>query len=426
MRFAPGVLRGSAYWAANASLLDQNGAVEFLPMAWGHDGDNADVQTWLSAHPSTSLLLSANEPNLPSQANMTTEQCAAFIEGTVAIAGGRPVVGPHLAAAANTTDFRNGVHSSLAGGLSASAIHVYETTSSGFRYWTTTWPHTGWPASPAAPDNVWVKEFAYGDDGGSEDTVTDFMIDAVDLMERDTRIVRYAWWKDRRKTDGAGFTRPGYAFILSGTTSGALTGLGALYVAMPVHDADLYYGLPGRLQAERYVTMSGFSAPDHLEGDVHLARTADSDGGLDIVDLDSGEWVDFNIDVPTAGAWSLQLRGSGTSTVAVQQNGATLGTATFSGAAYVTTTMPSVTLAAGQQTLRLYATAGSDAAMNWIAFTSPSGDAGDQSDGGSATTDGNDSAGKKSSGCAATDASVFASLVIVLYCARRAHRYSVT
>src|SRR5262249_32642071 len=142
--------------------------------------------------------------------------------------------------ATNTTDYRNDVHALLTGGLVASAIHTYETNNGGFLYWATQWPHTGWVGGPTPPTSVWMKEINYGSDAASELIVCDFLIYAIDLLERDTRVERYAWWKDRRKYTGAGgYTKPPSHFILDGATNGVLTAVGAMYVSMPVHDPDL-------------------------------------------------------------------------------------------------------------------------------------------------------------------------------------------
>lgn len=395
---APGV---SWYynWAASTSVLDSGERMEFLPMAWGHDGDNAAVATWLAAHPSTSIVLTANEPNLAGQADMTVGACVDFMEGTVAIAGNRPVIGPHLAAGAGPTEYRNSVHQALSGGLRAAAIHVYETNEGGFSYWATQWPHTNWPGSPAAPTEVWMKEFNFGGDDASEQTVIDYMIYAVDLMERDARVSHYAWWKDRRRSGGPGFTKPPTHFILSNTTNGALTKLGALYVAMPVHDPDLYYTLPGVLQAERYRSISGFNPPGTMNGNVRVTQSTDSNGALDVSDLDSGEWVELNVDVPTAGAWTVQVRGSrattGTSTILVKEADTVLATVvlertvavTVDAGAYVTSDAVTLDFATpGTRTLRLIASADTtDTSLNWIKFVSPDGDDGEapSEDGGS-------------------------------------------
>ena len=364
-------------WSASTDVNDWPETIEFLPMAWGRPGDVAAVAAWLVSHPDTSTILTANEPNLGSQANLSAADCATFVSDTVAIADGRLVVGPHLAAGTNTTTYRNDVHLALAGGLSAAAIHIYESNLGGFTYWSTSWPHAGWPAAPAAPTRVWVKELNIGNGSATEDEVIDFMIAAVDLLERDPRVERYAWWKDRRRV-GGGFTRPASHFMLSGETNGVLTRLGTYYVAMPVHEPDLYYALPGRLEAERYTRVSGFAVPASVNGNVRIARTDDTDGLLEIADLDANEWVEWNVYVATAGDYRVEVRGKrgGTSATSLQLtvDGGTIANALL---ANDVNAIADTTIAfpiAGEHVLRLTAAPDAvDVTVNWLSFVSPDG-----------------------------------------------------
>ncbi|MBE7159383.1 MAG: hypothetical protein INR62_13290, partial [Rhodospirillales bacterium] len=70
---------------------------------------------------------------------------------------------------------------------------------------------------------------------------------ATQLLERSPNVAGYAWFKERVDKNPA--------ISLFTKTQGELTPIGQAYVHMPVHDANVYYRLPGRLQAESYVTM---------------------------------------------------------------------------------------------------------------------------------------------------------------------------
>ncbi|MCE9577681.1 MAG: hypothetical protein K8W52_31310 [Deltaproteobacteria bacterium] len=347
-------------WGPSTNLADAHGHLEFVPMAWGHANDNAAVASWLAAHPATSVVFSANEPNRGDQANLSPTDCAAFIEATRAIAGGRPVIGPHLAASATVTDYRNQVGAAITGGLSAGAIHIYETNSGGFDYWASTWPYAGWPTGTAPPATVWIKELNIGDDNASESAVIAYMIHAVDLMERDPRVARYAWWKDRRAFD-AGHTKPPSHFLLSNTANGALTALGDLYVHMPVHDPHLYYAVPGRLEAERYVAISDPIVALQRTADATAPGALNGDGRLDVA-VPTGGWLDYQLDAGTGGAYTVELRSAGDATLAI--GGAAI---TTSGNGYATRAAM-VALTPGRQTLRLAVTSGI-ARVNWLRFT---------------------------------------------------------
>ena len=117
------------------------------------------------------------------------------------------------------------------------------------------------------------------------------MIQSVDLFERTPNVQGYAWFKERADNQ---------KISLLGKNPGELTLLGQTYVDMPVHDANVYYSLPGRLQAESYVTAS--------KNDIAL--TPDVDGFLEMRP-DGGSTLDYNVAVEKAGTFSLGIRCKG-------------------------------------------------------------------------------------------------------------------
>ena len=389
---APGV---SWYynWGARQTVFHPD--MEFLPMAWGRDDHLVDLGQYLTQYPQTSTVLVANEPNLPGQMDVPPLEAAEYIRRTRTVAGPRRrVVGAHFAAGPTVTDFRNTMHLALndIGGLHVTGIHTYEESTGGFLYWASLWPHLmdnpgtggveGWPLNgPPPPSQVWVKEINIGmtSPPQSETQVIDYMLYAIDLLERDPRVERYAWWKDRRRFTGSGdFTRPPSHNIRDVQTNGALTALGRHYVEMPVHDPDLYYRFPGRLSVARYRNISGFNPPSALEGNVAIGRSEDPGNTFDMDDLDAGEWIDLNIDVPVGGQWRASLRGrrasAGTSSVAVlsgTQQIATLPLTTAAGQ-YATTVVINLPLAAGRQVLRLRGEPGTlDTSLTWLRLEAP-------------------------------------------------------
>jgi hypothetical protein len=123
--------------------------------------------------------------------------------------------------------------------------------------------------------------------------------------------------------------------------------------------------IPGTIQAESYSSMQG----------VQKENTTDAGGGQNVGYIDAGDWMDYRVNVAAPGTYqvqyrvaslngggSIQLR-SGTNTLATTTVNATSGWQNWA------TVTASATLAAGSQTLRIYAGAGGFN-LNWIQFSS--------------------------------------------------------
>ena len=139
-----------------------------------------------------------------------------------------------------------------------------------------------------------------------------------------------------------------------------LSALGKAYVALPVHDNDVYYRIPGRLQAESYVEMANSE----------IEPTNDKDGNFDMYSTGPAI-LDYNIQVDEAGSYTLKFRVSDSGKgIEILKDGKTLGTTART--QYVRTDMgwqvveATVQLAAGPQTIRIH-TGGQT--LNWIEFS---------------------------------------------------------
>ena len=125
-----------------------------------------------------------------------------------------------------------------------------------------------------------------------------------------------------------------------------------------------------RVEAETWSGMSG----------VQTESTSDAGGGKDVSYIDPNDWMDYSINAPTSGTYTVSFR------VASQSANAKFDLRKSDGTVLATITVPNtggwqswqtvtanVTLPQGQQTLRLY----SDAAqynnwnINWMDFTTP-------------------------------------------------------
>jgi hypothetical protein len=126
---------------------------------------------------------------------------------------------------------------------------------------------------------------------------------------------------------------------------------------MPVHDTNLFYRIPGQLQAERYVTMTN----------MNIAPTTDIDGLADMISAATFASVDYNLQVDSPGSYLLNFRVAGAiGQIRVFEGATLLGTASSTQTNW-STVSTSVLLATGMQTLHVVLFA-NDQRLNWMEF----------------------------------------------------------
>ena len=365
---APGV---SWYynWGATPLAKPADVVMDFLPMAWnGNVSYQTSISNYLAAGNRPWRVLALNEPNLLGQAFMTPSNSAVTFKQVKAICDpyNIPVVAPHMAigSAANQSitaydpimgsnyvytfqePFLNAFlyycGSTIPEGVSSHSYNGY-----GEITWLLNLMHTDYPTQ-----KVWMTEFCPW--GAADDaTVLATLIPAVDFCERTSWVEGYSWFMSRISGDP-------YNSLLA--DSGVLTTAGQAYVQMPVHDPNIYYRIPGRLQAERYVTLN----------QMNIAPTTDTDGLADMISAAAGGSVDYNIQVDSSGNYPLNFRVAGAIGQIEVYNGATLlGTASTTQTGW-TTISTTVSLAAGTQTLHVVLTANAQQ-LNWIDFLATNG-----------------------------------------------------
>jgi len=136
-------------------------------------------------------------------------------------------------------------------------------------------------------------------------------------------------------------------------------------IAITVNPVTGAKTIPGKIEAEAFDAKS----------DVGTEGCADTGGGENVGWINTDDWMDYNVKVTTAGTYTVNLRiaspdggkqlqlRSGTNILATVNVPATGGWQAW------TTITTTVTLAAGDQTLRIYAVSG-DWNINWVEFTS--------------------------------------------------------
>jgi hypothetical protein len=361
---APGV---SWYYNWGTTPLTMPGDVSmgFIPMAWnGASGFQTTLSSYLAAGNKPWRVFALNEPNLSGQAFMTPSNSAVTFEQVKAICDpyNIPVIAPHMAigSAVNqsitaydplqgsnvTYTFQEPFLNAFlyyCGSAPPAGMSTHSYGGYGEITWITGTMHTDFPTQ-----TVWLTEFD-ANGATSDAAVLATLIPAVDYCERTPWIEGYSWFMSRISGD------PHNSLLGS---SGVLTAAGQAYVQMPVHDTNIYYRIPGRLQSERYVTMTN----------MNIAPTTDTNGLADMILAAAGASMDYNIQVDSAGSYSLNFRVAGaTGQINVYEGGTLLGAVnvTQTGWSTVSTT---IALSAGTQTLHVVLLAAKAQRLNWMEF----------------------------------------------------------
>ena len=339
---------------------------DFIPMAWGdRPADLAGLQEYLAKAPrKPRVVLAVNEPNLRGQAFIPPQETAALYRKIKDVADryGLATVGPNMALGSSDHDSIKAMdpiegkeivytfmgpflkaffHFEGEANIAATAVHSYQ--GPGELKWAVDLLHKEFNRP------VWVTEYAQWKTGGPDEARKNLM-QATDFLERTPYVAGYAWFKERAKDNASiSLLSPG------GST---LTPLGEAYVGLPVHDADVYYRVPGHLQAENYVAM------DKME----INPTQDTNGLAFMGSESADGWLDYNVQVDAAGPYVLKFRvGGAPGQLDVMRGDAVLGKLqTGAQSGWQTVEVP-VDLPAGAQKLRVRCAQRSQA-INWIEF----------------------------------------------------------
>jgi len=348
---APGV---SWYynWHFKADNIPPAGVdMTFIPMAWGNrPGDVSGVASYLAgAQKKPPVVLAINEPNLKGQAFIDPETTAELFKKIKAVADryNVPVAGPNMSLGSAEGDSIKAVdplthekttytfmipflkaffHYMGATKVDAVAYHSYGNI--GELKWA-----TGEMAKQFGRP-VWVTEYAQWN-VPSVEAARDYLIEATDFLERSPDVQGYAWFKERAKDNPK--------ISLLDRQPGKLSILGEAYVNLPPHDADIYYRLPGKLNASKFVRASGMD----------IKTTKDKEGFFDLAVSGNGGSADYNIQVDAAGPCTVRVRAAGEGTINLQSGGKTLGTAQLAKKTGWQDVEAKVQFAAGPQTLRV-------------------------------------------------------------------------
>jgi beta-glucanase (GH16 family) len=136
-----------------------------------------------------------------------------------------------------------------------------------------------------------------------------------------------------------------------------------------VYDHGNHVRIPAQLEAEGYSAMHG----------VQMQDTTDAGGGQNVGWIDAGDWMDYPIEVPSSGRYTVQYRVASPKTsgrIELRAGATALATTSVpntGGHQSWRTISATVELTAGRHTLRVQA-AGGGFNLNWINFVSGSAD----------------------------------------------------
>ncbi|MBW8682827.1 carbohydrate-binding protein [Chitinophaga rhizophila] len=183
----------------------------------------------------------------------------------------------------------------------------------------------------------------------------EFFQGATKIGEDTTSPYQYLW---------TGVAAGNYSITARATDNNQMTAI-STPVAINVTAAPVEKLIPGRIEAEDFDAMSG----------IQTEGCADTGGGENIGWVDTGDWMDYFVNVTEAGTYQVSFRvasAPGGGQLQLQSGSTVLTTvdiaATGGWQSWATVTK-TVTLSAGKQTLRVYASH-ADVNLNWIAFSS--------------------------------------------------------
>jgi hypothetical protein len=160
-----------------------------------------------------------------------------------------------------------------------------------------------------------------------------------------------------------------YVFRLTATNNFGLAASSEIGISVNALNTALQSAspspIPGKIESESYYSMSG----------IGTIACNDAGGGLYVGAINPGDWMNYNVNVAAAGKYTVSFRmstGNFTSSLQLRQsNGTVLGTfalpKTGTSDNWQTIT-GTVTLPAGVQTLRLYASGTIGFNINWMQF----------------------------------------------------------
>jgi hypothetical protein len=280
--------------------------MEYVPMIWSANFDEARLRAYLTEHPGVKYLLGYNEPNFRAQANMTPDSAAALwpIVEKIAEDFNLKLVAPALNYSGEALSDgkvyqpNEWMDAFLAAYPEAHfdylALHCYMNSNVGQINYVENF-------AKRYGKQVWLTEFCSWE--GNVDSLSQQAAMALKIqdLELSPYVYRYAWFKAKGTN-----SVPYYRLLITPNVIthqppiGTLSGAGQIYTYMSAFDTTYYWRATDVIPAKDYVYSSAIT--------IGLNTDTESDVKLQLNSFDVYSFTDYLIDVPTTGKYSMLLR----------------------------------------------------------------------------------------------------------------------
>lgn len=282
--------------------------MDYFPMTWNGNFDKDRIRAYKQKHPDCEYLLAYNEPNLTDQANMTPQQAAAIFPEVKALATelNMKIISPAMnyGTLAEYGDpikwldeFFELVPASNFDGI---ALHCYMAVPASFKSYVERFDKYN--------KKIWMTEFcAWEPSISNAGQQIKYMADVINYMEVHPNIAHYAWFIPR--TAGAVDSYP-YMQLITKSKPYKLVDAGTVFINLSTFDKSVYYAKGEAFSAAHYVNLNSSSSATKpgWTPSVHVRSTTDKSGAVEVFDFVKDVWMEYQIDVPADGKYSLDLR----------------------------------------------------------------------------------------------------------------------
>ena len=293
----------------NSALWFDTNEMDYCPMCWNGNYNADNIRAYVAAHPNTKYLLAFNEPNLKDQARMTPAEAAAIWAPVVALA---KELGLKLVSPAMNYGTLSGYGDPIKwldeffaqpevneSDIYAISIHCYMSSVSGLKGFVQMFEKYNKP--------IWLTEFCAWDPvPGSVETQLSYMCNALNYLEQNDKVQRYAWFIPR--TSKPVNTAP-YMQLLTHDNNPQLTDAGKIYTLFSTFDKTCYLNADRLIYAGEYVALTNDATQLRPNTDTQAAALAGRDG-LKVLNFGEGQKLTYQVATSEA-ASSISVRYSG-------------------------------------------------------------------------------------------------------------------
>lgn len=293
----------------NSTVADAEGPgtdMEFVPMAWNGNFNEANLRTYLTENPGVKYLLGFNEPNFKAQANMTPQEAADVWPRLEVIAEefDLKLVGPALNYSPDApyqnpiTWYDEFFEIYPEARVDFLALHCYMIAADGMMNFIN-------EIAERYDKQIWLTEFCAWDgltreEADARKIQRDEMVRKVEALELSPNVYRYSWFMAKGADNYPYYSLLKYKNLNQGIEAGTLTDLGRIYVHMSVFDTTSFHAPEVTFPASDYVKSSLIS--------LNVNTDATSAFPLQVEGFSNMRTLEYLIDVPVAGEYRLEAR----------------------------------------------------------------------------------------------------------------------